>query len=397
LISPHQPFKQVQEMEWELTSVTAALSFEGDVFETEDQRNWTDFSYKTYSTPLELPFPVQVKKGDRVSQKVNLAFAPQAQAAVRSKAMSQQGPLEKMPFPNIGFERKQNSSHLTADDIEALRQIPFHHYRVVLHLSKPDWKNELNTAASEARQIDAQLELVVYFSSADGQLHQFIGEVSGYAAQVMCVLLLEEGKAATPPSLLYQAYARIKAGLPHVNIGYGTDGFFAELNRNRPEKDLPFDFISYSLNPQVHASDTRTLLENLAAQGDTIKAVQAFAPGKAIHVSPVTFKIREGESPALTTPTDEDGRMYTALGAMWTLLTIKNLSGANCLTFYQAKSYRGLLHDIIPAANTSLYQVLKQLKSFGPKWIMIDDTGSQTFLVENETGEQLQFSWQDSL
>ena len=29
----------------------------GDVFEMEDQRNWTDASFKTYCTPLRQPFP----------------------------------------------------------------------------------------------------------------------------------------------------------------------------------------------------------------------------------------------------------------------------------------------------------------------------------------------------
>ena len=35
----------------------ANVAFDGDIFEMEDQRNWTDASYKIYSTPLRLPFP----------------------------------------------------------------------------------------------------------------------------------------------------------------------------------------------------------------------------------------------------------------------------------------------------------------------------------------------------
>ena len=34
----------------------------------EDQRNWTDASFKTYSTPLSEPIPVTVKAGTRISQ-----------------------------------------------------------------------------------------------------------------------------------------------------------------------------------------------------------------------------------------------------------------------------------------------------------------------------------------
>src|SRR3954451_5368293 len=39
------------------------FAFEGDEFETEDQRNWTDASFKTYSTPLALGFPHRAEKG----------------------------------------------------------------------------------------------------------------------------------------------------------------------------------------------------------------------------------------------------------------------------------------------------------------------------------------------
>src|ERR1700751_4960443 len=40
-ISPHQPFKNLRGLRWSLNDeVEAELHFSGDVFETEDQRNW---------------------------------------------------------------------------------------------------------------------------------------------------------------------------------------------------------------------------------------------------------------------------------------------------------------------------------------------------------------------
>ena len=36
---------------------------EGDTFEMEDQRNWTDASYKTYVRPLALPWPYTLAGG----------------------------------------------------------------------------------------------------------------------------------------------------------------------------------------------------------------------------------------------------------------------------------------------------------------------------------------------
>ena len=72
-ISPHQPFKDFQGLRWSPCSgVEAELIFEGDIFETEDQRNWTDASFKTYCTPLAHPFPVLIEAGTKLYQQVTL-------------------------------------------------------------------------------------------------------------------------------------------------------------------------------------------------------------------------------------------------------------------------------------------------------------------------------------
>jgi hypothetical protein len=48
------------------------LSFDGDLFELEDQRNWGDASFKTYCTPLLLGFPHQARKGVGIMQSVTI-------------------------------------------------------------------------------------------------------------------------------------------------------------------------------------------------------------------------------------------------------------------------------------------------------------------------------------
>ena len=72
-ISAHQPFKDIVALDWESDHVAYRLDFEGDVFETEDQRNWTDASFKTYSTPLSKPFPVTHQTGDSIRQRIRLS------------------------------------------------------------------------------------------------------------------------------------------------------------------------------------------------------------------------------------------------------------------------------------------------------------------------------------
>ena len=74
-ISPHQPLKDIRALAWSPSErVQANIELEGEVFEMEDQRNWTDASFKTYSTPLELPFPVQLSAGEQIRQRFVLSL-----------------------------------------------------------------------------------------------------------------------------------------------------------------------------------------------------------------------------------------------------------------------------------------------------------------------------------
>ncbi len=188
-------------------------------------------------------------------------------------------------------------------------------------------------------------------------------------------------------------------------------GFFTELNRNRPPSP-GFDFLSYSVNPQVHASDIRSLVENLEGQKYTIETARSFAPEKEIHISPVTLKRRndpESDSEKASKeknnlPRSIDARQPSNFVAAWTLLTLKYLAGADAITFYETVGMKGLmmgeaapkLKDVFPAGDDDIfpfYQLLKRIKDFNPQFILethypdpliIDGTA-----FENASGEQL--------
>ena len=46
-----------------MPGVFATVRMEGDAFEMEDHRNWTDASFKTYVRPLALPWPYVLPAG----------------------------------------------------------------------------------------------------------------------------------------------------------------------------------------------------------------------------------------------------------------------------------------------------------------------------------------------
>ncbi|MDA8202797.1 MAG: hypothetical protein M0Z49_08555 [Chloroflexi bacterium] len=52
--------------------IEIVLDLAGDLFEMEDQRNWTDASFKIYSTPLARPRPQVARRGDRLDQALTL-------------------------------------------------------------------------------------------------------------------------------------------------------------------------------------------------------------------------------------------------------------------------------------------------------------------------------------
>jgi hypothetical protein len=145
--------------------------------------------------------------------------------------------------------------------------------------------------------------------------------------------------------------SRIAPRLPGVPIGGGTNLNFAELNRSRPNP-AELDAVAYSINPQVHANDERSLVENLEAQCDTVVTARAFCGELPLIVSPVTLKPRfnpdaVGPEPAPQAgelPSAVDPRQMSLFAAAWTLGSMKQLAegGAASVTYYETTGWRGI-------------------------------------------------------
>ena len=76
LIDPVQPMMNLRAITHEFSKgISVRCLMEGDTFEMEDQRNWTDASYKTYVRPLALPWPYTIPKGETLVQSVSLSVS----------------------------------------------------------------------------------------------------------------------------------------------------------------------------------------------------------------------------------------------------------------------------------------------------------------------------------
>ncbi|MEO6719129.1 MAG: hypothetical protein ABIN67_02145, partial [Ferruginibacter sp.] len=327
LISPHQPFKNIHQMEWEVAEgLLAHLAFHGEIFETEDQRNWSDSSYKTYSTPLELPFPAWVSARETLQHQVVLTITGNTKQKTGKREMVRKL-TGNSPLPKIGYCRPTNQ--LTREQLLKLSNLT-DHWRVELRLFETSWRTLLLTAAEEASILKTKLELIVFFSNDyDDQLHEFLQQLSQVSQHISSILLLSISQKVTPADLMRKGFGVIKIAYPFIKVGYGTDGFFAELNRNRPG-DLPCDFVSFSLTPTAHAGDTRTIIENLDSQREIIQTIRSFTD-KEIHVSPLTINQRtDANMDGVLLPDDQID--YSQFGKAWISFAVHQLSEAESIT-----------------------------------------------------------------
>ena len=353
-ISPLQPFTDIKSMEWEVTGCRCTVDFSGDVFETEDHRNWTDASYKTYCTPLNLPYPVTVQKGEKIRQKIVLKVVAEDFEGSASISANQivLFPDQLKPLPQIGIGQSTRSQKMLPDEISILKELPFDHYRIDLYLFDDDWKVKAAVAIEEAQMLNYPLMFALFLGEhAHQQANQFIDWVLAYDIKIGQVMLFHQTIQSTPDSLADSIAPIFRSRMAGVKIGCGTNANFAQLNRNRPISDC-VDFLSYSIHPQEHAKDNQTLVENLKAQEYTVKSAAQFANGKEIWVSPVNIQRRfnanlenfehpiNGES----IPYQVDSRLMSLFGAGWCAISLKYLleAGANGCTYFETVGERGL-------------------------------------------------------
>lgn len=389
-ICPHVPFSQVQQLYWKTSNdLYVQVSFSGDVFEAEDQRNWMDHSFKIYSRPLSLPAPFEVKAGDTMQQSIYVkadVFHHKINYTATAKDAS------PVPVPSIGFAAADEPAILTPQELDLLRQLPFVHYRAELDF-ETDWRTVWKIHCANAKKLGTALELVLFFTdNYKPETETFLEAMSHSFCTVRSILPLHKRHKVTPLFLQEFLYPLVKDRFPEIQAGFGTDIYFTELNRQHPENDL-FDFLSFSMNPQVHTFDVQTMLENVNTIPDIMQTIRSFTD-KPVFVSPVTFKKRKNHDGGANTRhnlvDNYDERQHTWFGAAWFLLCLFELHHARQTTFFKTTGNSG----IIGAANEAspLYRVLADLKSFGPVTMLKRTEGYAVHIIfRNITDEELVF------
>ena len=368
MISAEQPvrgFDALSGLAHEVTpGVWVEVRFTGEVFETEDQRNWIDASFKTYGTPLTLPFPVEVKAGTRLRQSVEVRLQMAQPAEPIRRPLAPVVPVHVevstagwVRLPELGLGCSNNPSPENSPNKARLEALPLSHLRTDVRLADGDGRQHLQGASLEAATLGLPLELALHLPSS-GEIDQedlraWFGRYVATASPrgLKRILVFCDGEKSTTPAAL--ATVRQHLGDLGVPIGAGTDANLCQLNLQRPPPTG--DFICWSMNPQVHAADSRSLLETPEAAAAQVASVKTYFPGAPLVVSPITLKPRF--NPAATSavvapsadelPPQVDPRQMSLVGAAWLVAMLAALapSGVESLTFFETTGWRGVMES----------------------------------------------------
>ena len=347
LISPAQPFKDIRAIQHHVTpAITARCRMNGDIFEMEDQRNWSDASYKTYVRPLALPWPYVMEQGATSRQSVELEIT-RGQQSSQKPAPRENAPIlvaiagPEGAFPGIGVSIHPDliSQALAHPGLlNSLRpQLLLLHFEPTAGHGQSHLQSfaEIAKRLPDVDKTESVLELVL---PAKGSVRD---ELSGVAEMVAAAGLSLSGVLVSPapdrqstlPGSVWppcpplaEIYQAARDVFPGVAIGGGTLSYFTELNRKRPPVEL-LDFVSHCTCPIVHAADDLSVMETLEAMPHIVRSARALiGRDKPYRIGPSTIGMRHNpygsrvmENPAnrRITMTDRDPRQTSLFAAAW--------------------------------------------------------------------------------
>ncbi|MBG1232428.1 hypothetical protein [Aestuariivirga litoralis] len=300
LINPGQPFFEIRALEHApAPGLKAQVLMEGNKFEMEDQRNWSDASYKTYVCSLLDPWPYELKAGIAFEQKITITLtgkAPAAIAKLKAKATALKGKL-----PEIGLAVPMLEVQATLKRIADIKALNPHHLMCQL-----DGAGDFASAAAsfaklaDATGIPIALEIILPAKAPAGLEMSAIAQAvhhAGLKPESVIVTQAHDLKSFQPGTprpwgpTYEEMAAAAHAHFPDTKIGGGMLSFFTELNRKRPPQGL-FDFITHSVCPIVHDASDAAVMQTLETLPAIFASARAFIGKAEYHLGPSTIAAR---------------------------------------------------------------------------------------------------------
>src|ERR1700674_2077060 len=349
-INPMQPFFAVRSLKHEvMPGVSATCRMEGDSFEMEDHRNWTDASFKTYVRPLALPWPYTLAAGTEVTQSVTLTvdgpMPAHADSGSTGSASVRVGAGTGGVVPKICLGVPGEEAAASVEVAEQIKRAG-----VQLLVCQLDPRNghglkELSHYRELAERTGAELLLEIVLPCVDAPEI----ELSRIANQVKSIELKLSGVSVSPAAdlkavlpgspppktpPLAEIYAAAADAFPDIKLGGGSFAFFTELNRKRPPTEW-LDFVTHTTCPIVHAADDRSVMETLEALAYVVQSAKLFLQGTPHWVGPSSIGARDNPYGKASTPNPDNQRVCLAkmdprqrglFNSAWTLAYVAHLS-----------------------------------------------------------------------
>ena len=286
LISPDQVADRIAGLRHSVNGIDSEIAFTGEVFEMEDQRNWSDASFKTYCRPLSLPRPYRLQAGEMQRQEIQIHLRgtpPGKSTAAHTSApatleLTSSG--ETIPCLAVAMEEGvlpaapvHRLCSLLNPDILQLRVTPQTAAAVC----------ESAKALTAAGPAEIELEIVVP-STDDPQaaLARIAADCKAASLAVARVVALPESylKSYQPDGpwpagpAPHDLMEYVRAAFPGAGIGGGVLTYFPELNRCRP---AGCDYVTHGATAITHAADDETVIENLEGLSHVLKSGRALA------------------------------------------------------------------------------------------------------------------------
>lgn len=308
LIEPWQPFKDMRAITHEaMPGVTAECRMEGDTFEMEDQRNWSDASYKTYVRPLALPWPYQIEAANPQHQRIVLNISDTRAATPNSTWYAEPVSITlgdtsgRMPSIGIIITPEEAKASLAAIDLlqEIGPQDLLFHYDPLAGHKGSTFADFAALAAKHSGRVSLEIALPCEKPLID-ETKTIASDMkaAGFTPDSIIVSPAID-RQSTPPGSewppcppLEDVYAAARAAFPNVRLGGGMLSYFTELNRKRVPGDL-IDFVTHCTNPIVHAADDLSVMQTLEALPFITRSVRAIYGDKPYRIGPSTIPMRQ--------------------------------------------------------------------------------------------------------
>ena len=306
LIDPVQPMMNLRAITHGFASgAKVRCLMEGDTFEMEDQRNWTDASYKTYVRPLALPWPYTLAKGETIVQSVSLSVT----GAVQSLSGDAASPIaiklgaEHGTVPPLGVALDPDDCADVASHLALFKAVGARH--VICHYDP--------RRGHDRATLTKQVELARSLGAAPW-LEAIVTRVEGWEEEIAALGALVDALGRPFPVVMLSPAPDLKCTLPGsvwppcppakelfegarkafgtARLAGGMFSYFTELNRKRPPLDA-LDLVSFTTSAMVHAGDDRSVTESLEAIPHIARSVSALVGARPWAVGPSAIGMRD--------------------------------------------------------------------------------------------------------